>query len=584
MLKTFMLLLGQDAPVLRRYGWLAVAYGALCGLTIAALAPLLTHLLEADAKAAAPWLAALLAGVAVCWGLRRHVERAGVRVGVAILQDARHRLGDHVASLPVGWFTPQNTARLGHVVTQGMMSVAQLPAHVFTPVIAGVVTPVVLVVALFAQHWLLGLIALAALPLLAGVLALTARLARRADEAFQQRFADASQRMVEFAQAQSVLRAFNGEGGGTRLLEQAVEQQRESGARLIWLSAGAAVLNVWAVQAVFAVLLAAAAWWIDGILGNPLATGQIVAAIVSLLLAVRYIDALLEVAGYGEVLRGARGQLDAIEALYAVQPLPEPDAPQEPRDASIELRDVHFRYADGGPEVLRGVNLRIEPGSMIALVGASGSGKTTLARLIARFFDVNQGGVLVGGVDVRQIASLQLARQISQVFQDNYLFTGSIADNIRAGRPGCSDAELMEAASQAGVDGIAARLPQGLDTPVGEGGARLSGGERQRIAVARALLNNAPIMLVDEATAALDAENQAIITGTLTRLRGARTLVVIAHQLSTVAMADQIVVLEDGRIVEQGAPAALRESQGRYAQFLDQRKAAKGWRIAGARA
>ena len=584
MLKTLMLLLGKDAYVLRRYVWMAIAYGALCGLTITALVPLLTHLLEGNVKAAAPWLAALLAGVALCWGLRRHVERAGVRVGVAILRDARHRLGDHVASLPVGWFTAANTARLGHLVTQGMMSLAQLPAHVFTPVIAGVVTPAVLVAALFAQHWLLGLIALAALPLLAGVLQFTARLARRADDAFQRRFADASQRMVEFAQAQSVLRAFNGEGGGTRLLEQAVEQQRQSGARLIWLSAGAAVLNVWAVQAVFAALLIAAAWWIDGILGSPLAAGQIVAAIVSLLLAVRYIDALLEVAGYGEVLRGARGQLDAVDALYAVQPLPEPAAPQEPRDASIELRDVHFRYAEDQPEVLRGVDLRVEPGSMTALVGASGSGKTTLARLIARFFDANQGGVLVGGVDVRQISSARLAGQISQVFQDNYLFTGSIADNIRAGRPGCSDAELMQAANQAGLAGIAERLPQGLETPVGEGGARLSGGERQRIAVARALLNNAPIMLVDEATAALDAENQAIITGTLTRLRGARTLVVIAHQLSTVAMADQIVVLEDGRIVEQGAPAALRESQGRYAQFLDQRKAAKGWRIAGARA
>ncbi|WP_278484302.1 ABC transporter ATP-binding protein [Achromobacter insolitus] len=583
MLKIFMLLLGQDASVLRRYGRMAVAYGVLCGLTITALVPLLTHLLAADVQAAAPWLGALLAGVAVCWGLRRHVERAGVRVGVAILQDARHRLGDHVARLPVGWFTPQNTARLGHVVTQGMMSVAQLPAHVFTPVIVGVVTPAVLVVALFAQHWLLGLIALTALPLLAGVLALTARLARRADEAFQQRFADASQRMVEFAQAQSVLRAFNGEGGSTRFLEQAVERQRQSGARLIWLSAGAAVLNLAAVQAVFAVLLAAAAWWLDGILGKPLAPGQIVAAIVALLLAVRYIDSLLEVAGYGEVLRGARGQLDAIEALYAVQPLPEPDAPLEPRDASIELRNVHFRYAESEPEVLRGVDLRIEPGSMIALVGASGSGKTTLARLIARFFDVNQGSVLVGGVDVRQISSSRLADQISQVFQDNYLFTGSIADNIRAGRPDCSDAELMEAASQAGVDCVAARLPQGLDTQVGEGGARLSGGERQRIAVARALLNNAPIMLVDEATAALDTENQAIITGTLARLRGERTLVVIAHQLSTVAMADQIVVLEDGRIAEQGTPAALRESQGLYAQFLDQRKAARGWRIAGAR-
>ncbi len=583
MLKTFMLLLGQDAPVLRRYGGLAIIYGVLCGLTIAALAPLLTHLLQGDAQAAAPWLAALLAGVAACWGLRRHVERAGVRVGVAILQDARHRLGDHVASLPVGWFTPQNTARLGHLVTQGMMSLAQLPAHVFTPVIAGVVTPMVLVLALFAQHWLLGLIALAALPLLAGVLALTGRLARRADAAFQQRFADASQRMVEFAQAQSVLRAFNGEGGSTRLLEQAVEQQRQSGARLIWLSAGAAVLNVWAVQAVFAALLIAAALWIDGMPGGPLAAGQAVAAIVPLLLAVRYIDALLEVAGYGEVLRGARAQLDAVEALYAVQPLPEPEAPQAPRDASIELRNVHFRYAEHEPEVLRGVDLRVEPGSMTALVGASGSGKTTLARLIARFFDVSQGSLRVGGVDVRQISSAQLAGQISQVFQDNYLFSGSIADNIRAGRPDCSEAELMAAAGQAGLAGIAARLPQGLDTPVGEGGARLSGGERQRIAVARALLSRAPILLVDEATAALDAENQAIITETLARLRGKRTLVVIAHQLSTVAMADQIVVLEDGRIAEQGAPMALRQRQGPYAHFLSQRRAAKGWRIAGAR-
>jgi len=583
MLKTFMQLLGKDASVLRRYVWMAVTYGMLCGLTITALVPLLTHLFEGDVKAAAPWLAAQLAGVAVCWGLRRHVERAGVRVGVAILQDARHRLGDHVASLPVGWFTAANTARLGHLVTQGMMSLAQLPAHVFTPVIAGVVTPAVLVVALFWQHWLLGLIALAALPLLAGVLLLTARLARRADAAFQRRFADASQRMVEFAQAQSVLRAFNGEGGGTRLLEQAVEQQRQSGARLIWLSAGAAVLNVWAVQAVFAALLIAAAWWVDGILGSPLAAGRIVAVIVSLLLAVRYIDALLEVAGYGEVLRGARGQLDAVEALYAVQPLPEPEVPQAPRDASIELRDVHFRYAGHQPEVLSGVDLRIEPGSMTALVGASGSGKTTLARLIARFFDVSQGSVLVGGVDVRQISSARLAGQISQVFQDNYLFTGSIADNIRAGKPECSDAELMEAASQAGLADIAARLPQGLDTPVGEGGARLSGGERQRVAVARALLNQAPILLLDEATAALDAENQSIITETLARLRGRCTLVVIAHQLSTVAMADQIVVLEGGRIVEQGTPTALRERRGQYALFLEQRKAAKGWRIAGTR-
>lgn len=581
MLKSLLQLLGRDAPVLRRYLWLALVYGVFCGLTIASIVPMLTHLLGAEARRAAPWLIALLGGAGICWALRGHVERAGVRVGVAILQGGRHRLGDHVARLPVGWFTPQNTARLGHVVTQGMMSVAQLPAHVFTPVIAGVATPVVLVFALFAQHWLLGVIALTALPLLAGVLFLTARLARRADNAFHQRFADASQRVVEFAQAQSVLRAFSAQGGGMRHFEEAVEQQRASGARLIWLSAGAAVLNAWAVQATFAALLIAGAWWINALLGSQAGAAELVAAMVSMLLAARYIDALLEVAGYGEILRGARAQLDAIEALLAVESLPEPDAPQVPLDASIELRDVHFRYAQDEPYVLHGVNLRVEPGSMIALIGESGSGKTTLARLIARFFDVDEGSVLLGGVDVRKISSGRLAGQISQIFQDNYLFTGSIADNIRVGKPDCSDAELLDAVRQAGVTEIVSRLPQGLETPVGEGGTSLSGGERQRIAIARALLSDAPILLVDEATAALDAENQAVIAETLARLRGKRTLVVIAHQLSTVAMADRIAVLEGGRIVEEGAPAALRENQGRYARFLSQRQAAKGWRIGG---
>lgn len=580
MLKTLMQLLGDDAPVFRRYVWMAVVYGVLCGLTITAVVPVITHLLNSDVQRTVPWLTALLAGVVVCWVLRRYVEQAGVRVGVAILQGARHRLGDHVAGLPVGWFTPQNTARLGHVVTQGMMAVAQLPAHVFTPVIAGVVTPVILGAALFVLHWPLGLIASVTLPLLAGVLALTARLSQRADDAFQRRFADASQRVVEFAQAQSVLRAFNGEGGGTRLLEQAVEQQRQSGSRLIWLSAGSAVLNIWAVQAVFAALLVAAALWLNEHLGGDLAASGITAVIVALLLVSRFIDSLLEVAGYGEVLRGARGQLDAIRELFEVKPLPEPEAPQAPRDASVELREVHFRYTADEPDVLRGVSLRVAPGSMTALIGESGSGKTTLVRLIARFFDASRGSVLVGGVDVKQMSSAQLAGQISQIFQDNYLFTGSIAENIRIGRPDASDTDIMAAARLAGVDEIIERLPQGLDTPVGEGGARLSGGELQRIAIARALIKDAPILLVDEATAALDAENQAVIAEALARLRGRCTLVVIAHQLSTVAMADQIVVLENGQIVEQGTPAQLRERQGRYAQFLAQRQAAKGWRIA----
>ena len=582
MLKTFIQLLGDDAPVFRRYCAMAVAYGVLSGLTITALVLALGRLLAGDTGGAALWLLVLLAGLVACWGWRRQVEKAGVRVGVTVLQGARQRLGDHVARLPVGWFTPENTAKLGHVITQGMMNVAQLPAHVLTPVICGAVTPLVLVAALFALHWQLGLIALLALPLLAGALRLTAHLGQRADDAYHRHFAQTSQRLVEFAQAQSVLRAFNGngDGDGTRFLRQAIDEQRHAGTRLIYLSALSSVLNAWAVQAIFAALLAAAALWLQGLLGAASAAGDAISVIVALLLVVRFVDPLQEVASYGEVLHGARGPLDAARDIFAVQPLPEAPAPQAPRDGAVEMRGVAFRYAQDQPDVLTDINLQIAPGSMTALIGASGSGKTTLVRLIARFFDASEGSVLVGGVDVRNLSSEQLAGQISQIFQDSYLFHGSIGDNIRLGKPDASDAEVLDAARQAGVAEIIVRLPQGLATPVGEGGARLSGGERQRIAIARALIKDAPILLVDEATAALDAENQAAIAEALARLRGKRTVIVIAHQLSTVAMADQIVVLDGGTIREQGAPATLRAQNGLYAHFLAQRQAAKGWRIA----
>ncbi|MFM2089466.1 MAG: hypothetical protein RLZZ237_4335 [Pseudomonadota bacterium] len=574
MLKTFIQLLGADAPVFRRYALMAIAYGVLCGLTITALVPIMRHLLAGDVRSAGLWLAVLLAGMVVCWAWRRMLERAGVRVGVTVLQTGRQRIGAQVAGLPVGWFTPENTARLGHVVTQGMMQVAQLPAHVLTPVISGAVTPMVIVLALFALHWTLGLIALLSLPVLASALLLTARLGQRADDAYQRQFAATSARMVEFAQAQSVLRAFGGDGGGTRLLEQAITDQRQAGGRLIVLSSLSAVFNAWVVQAIFGALLVAGALWLQ------METDSVIAVIVALLLVIRFVDPLLDVAAYGEVLRGARGQLDAVRDILAVQPLPQAAAPQAPRDGSVELCDVRMRYAPDQAEVLRGVSLRIAPGSMTALVGASGSGKSTVLRLVARFFDVDAGSVRVGGVDVREMSSEQLAGQISQIFQDSYLFQGSIADNIRIGKPGASEAEVLNAAAQAGVAEIIARLPEGLATAVGEGGVRLSGGERQRIAIARALIKDAPILLVDEATAALDAENQAAIAEALARLRGKRTVIVIAHQLSTVAMADQIVVLDGGQVCEQGTPAQLSANRGPYAQFLAQRQAAKGWRIA----
>ena len=321
MLKTFLQLLGEDAPVFRRYAWMAVAHGLLCGLTIAALAPLLSRLLAGDLGGAGRWLAALLAGVVACWpgaaGSNRPACASAPRcckpraTAWATMWPAcrwagsrrRTRRACPISSRKARWPWP-NCPRMCH-------------AGDWRPGDA-----LVIVAALFALHWQLGLIALAALPLLAGVLFLTGRLARRADGAFHERFAGASQRMVEFSQAQSVLRAFNGEGGGMRFLEQAVDRQRQSATRLIFLSSLAAVLSVWAIQAVFAALLVAAAVWLNGSLGGAMTTPDVIGAIVALLLVGRYIDPLLEVAGYGDALRGARGQLDAIRELFAVLPLP----------------------------------------------------------------------------------------------------------------------------------------------------------------------------------------------------------------------------------------------------------------------
>lgn len=579
MLKTFVQLLGDDANLLRRYAWLAVSYGVLCGLTMAALQPLLTHWLYGNWRAAFSWLGVLLLGVLLSWMTRRVVEQAGIRVGVAVLQSGRHRLGNHMASLPIGWYTPKNTARIGHVVTQGMMGIAQLPAHVFTPLISGAATALIVLLVLLASNPVLGLVALIALPLLAAAFAWTSSLSARSNAAFQRDFAEASQRVVEFAQAQSVLRAFSGDGNSTRFLEQAITGQWQSGLRLVLLSSLSSVFCVWTVQLVFAALLVAAVLGLNATVGGALSAAEVIALAVSLLLVVRLVEPLQEIAGYAEVLRSAGAQLEAVRELFAVQPLPQPRQPIPASDASVALCNVWFEYPGSTTEVLRGVSLRAEPRSMTALIGASGSGKSTVMRLIARFFDTTRGEVLIGGVDVRAMGDAQLAAQISQIFQDSYLFCGSIADNIRIGKPDASDEQVLQAAQQAGLDEVIARLPEGMQTLVGENGARLSGGERQRIAIARALIKESPILLVDEATAALDAENQAIIAQTLARLKGQRTLIVIAHQLSTIAMADQIVVLEGGAVVECGSPVQLLARQGRYAQFLTQRRVAKGWRM-----
>ncbi|MEO3789209.1 ATP-binding cassette domain-containing protein [Nonomuraea sp. B10E15] len=229
--------------------------------------------------------------------------------------------------------------------------------------------------------------------------------------------------------------------------------------------------------------------------------------------------------------------------------------------------------------MLRDVSFTVAPRTVTALVGPSGSGKTTLTRLIARFWDADSGVVRVSGNDVRDYAPEDLMAQLSIVFQDVYLFEGTLEDNIRIGRPEATGEEVREAGRLARVDEIAERLPGGWQARIGEAGATLSGGERQRVSIARAMLKDAPIVLLDEATAALDPENESALIDALATLARDRTLLVIAHRLTTIAAADQIVMLEDGAVVERGTHRELLDLDGRYAAFWTERTRARGWRL-----
>jgi ATP-binding cassette subfamily B protein len=255
------------------------------------------------------------------------------------------------------------------------------------------------------------------------------------------------------------------------------------------------------------------------------------------------------------------------------------DHPQTPKDNSVEFKDVSFTYDGAELPALEHVSFRVEPGQTVALVGPSGGGKTTAASLIPRFWDVRSGCVEVGGVDVRQTDPHVLMDQVAFVFQNTHLFKASILENVRAARPDAAREEILSALSAAQCDDILEKLPDGIDTMIGTEGTYLSGGEQQRVALARAILKNAPIVVLDEATAFADPENEALIQKAFQKLTEGRTVIMIAHRLSTVIGADRIIVLDSGRVAEQGTHEELLEHNGLYARMWADYQQAVKWRI-----
>jgi ATP-binding cassette subfamily B protein len=560
----------QSAQVKHLIWWLTAA-AALQGAALAMAIPFFARLLSDTPASALPWLIALACACGLFAIVQASAQMIAFRVGSETARALHHLLGEHMARLPLGWFTRSRVGGLVEVATAGVPQLMSLPAILLRPLVTAVVTPAATAVAMLFFDWRLALSLAATGLMVQRVSVLASRRVRRVDAERHAAGDRAATRVVEYANAQQVLRAF-GNDKRPHDLDAALESSAATARRAIAALTPGLVGFSFALQLAFAALLTLGALLVAGASLEP-------GLFIGLMIAVAR---LVSIAGTGAELgvavRMSATQLERINEVLSTRPLPQrAGTDRPPSSAFVEFDDVTFGYGDS--VVLDGVSFEMPERGMIALVGPSGSGKTTITRLLARFWDVDKGAIRLNGHDIRSLPQEQLLSNISIVFQDVYLFEGTIEDNVRLGRPGAPDAEVAAAMDLAGVTGLAADLPAGTATQVGTAGALLSGGQRQRISIARAVLKAAPITILDEATAALDPENAGIIQATLRTLAERGAVLVIAHHMSTVRAADTILVLDRGRVVDRGTHDELAARPGLYADYTNARHAAEGWSL-----
>ena len=519
------------------------------------------------------WMAVMFAVIAVL------VYIAGLMCShlgaFRIATNLRLQSMNHIVKLPLGFAEHFGSGKLRKIVNESSAATETYLAHQLPDRANALATPCGLLVLLFVFDWRLGLLSLA--PVLLGFLimmAMTGKEMQQKMKEYQNALDDMSNEAVEYVRGIPVVKTFGQTIFSFKKFKDSIDRYK------VWVIAYTKQLRTpmmfytAAINGVFVFLIAGALLFTQDQVTTEFLLNLVFYIIITPIISVT----LTRIMFQSENAMIVDDALQRIDSVLNLEPLKETAHPKHPKDGSVELEQVHFSY-DGEKEVLKGISISIPAGQTVAFVGPSGGGKTTLANLISRFFDPQSGTVRVGGVDVRDIPKEELMNTVSFVFQNSRLIKASIFENVRLGKPEATREEVMAALKNAQCDDILEKLPDGMDTVIGTKGVYLSGGEQQRIAIARVMLKNTPIIILDEATAFADPDNETRVQAAFSKLSQGKTVIMIAHRLSTVAGADRIYVVKGGQIAESGSSRELMERGGLFARMWKNYQTSVQWKV-----
>ena len=488
----------------------------------------------------------------------------------------RTRLMKHIVTLPLGVFDQAGTGKIRRIVNESSAATETYIAHNLADKAVASATPVGLVVLMLAFDWRIGLICL--IPAIIGFLFMMGMMGKEMQEKmreYQNALEVMSSEATEYVRGIPVVKTFGQTVFSFKRFKNALDDY-EKWCVSYTISLRKSMMGfMTGINAIFVALVFAGFIFARNGVTSDLILNMMYYIIITPLLTVT----LTKIAYAGEQEMQVIDSIKRIDGILNIQPLSETDQAKQPKDYSVELKNIRYRYPDAENDAIHNLSLSIPSGQHVAFVGPSGGGKTTTAALIARFFDVQEGAIEIGGVNVKDIPQNTLMQMVSFVFQDNKLLKGTILDNVRLAKPEATDAEVMEALKKAQCMDIIKKLPDGIHTVIGTKGTYLSGGEQQRIAIARAVLKNAPILILDEATAFADPDNEAMVQKAFEELSVGKTLIMIAHRLTTVADADRIFVLKDGTCAESGSHKELMEQNGLYKEMFEEYTRSIEWKV-----